>query len=135
MGTFIRKLILPASVLLISSCALVEDPNNVQIVQFDYFYPIRNHKPVNDAHVYNVIDIEQETKCGQSRVMVSPASLKMDEAAFIQQWNALRADENAQHFYKLTYGECIDDGVLVTKIVDCSSGKCGKEYQTDASNM
>ncbi|ETO41103.1 toxin-antitoxin system YwqK family antitoxin, partial [Morganella sp. EGD-HP17] len=85
--------------------------------------------------VYSVVDLSKKTRCGAARAVISPASLKLSEEDFDKQWQELRKNTGQERFYKVTYGKCGDDGPMITKIVDCSEGACGKEYRADTGKM
>lgn len=112
-----------------------EYSENAQIVQIKDFYPIRSHSKDYGPEVFNVLDLSVEAKCGYARAMLSPASLDIQEAKFDRLWLELLKNSGQERFYQLTYGECVDDGVLITKIVDCAQGACGAKYKTDMGKM
>ncbi|SQI36071.1 MORN repeat variant [Leminorella richardii] len=120
---------------LLTSCSALENSDRVQIVQLGDFYPIRSHAEENAPDVHNAVSTSVKNRCGCSYIAISPASLGMSEEAFNQLWRDLRKNTGQGRFYRLTYGECAKDSLLVTKIVDCSDGACGKEYRIDTSKM
>lgn len=120
---------------LLTACGALENSNRAQIVQIRDFYPIRSHSDKNGPDVYNVVDLSVKTKCGPARAMLSPASLGITEDEFAKKWLELRKNTGQERFYKFSYGECVDDGVFVTKIVDCAEGACGKDYKTDTGKL
>lgn len=122
-------------IFLSTSCSLSDNSDNVQINQIRDFYPVRSHSNHNKSDTYNVLDLNKKTKCGPARAMLSPASLGVDETTFDKMWVDLRNNTGQERFYKFTYGQCIDDGVLITKIVDCAEGKCGKEYTSETDKI
>ncbi|SQI36072.1 MORN repeat variant [Leminorella richardii] len=120
---------------LLTACSALENSDRVQIVQLGDFYPIRSHAEENAPDVHNVVSTSVQNRCGSSYIAISPASLGMSEEAFNQLWRDLRKNTGQERSYRLTYGECAKDSLLVTKIVDCSDGACGKEYRIDTSKM
>lgn len=119
----------------VTSCNSMENSNDVKIVQFVDFYPNRSYLKEKGRDAYHVVALSEKTYCGSSQAMLSPASVGISENGFQKMWNEWSKNTAQDRFYKLTYGECIRGAVVITKVVDCAKGACGKAYQSDDSKI